>query len=184
MHFLLQENVSDFCYTSINLNKHGFRILWPWNENVHQDAIFSNLFDHHGSCLPNLNEMTFLRFCKKYMTIKQGNLIPRTKRTVVLAFTFWSSDSDSIYYHIYCKFFIIKHKPWFGDISNAWDGSIENTYDAEHNLDENGPICKAWYIKKFNEFSEKVDISLLYMLNTDVDKLRRIREEWKYFYME
>ena len=118
--------------------------------------------------------MAFLRFCKHFIITKQGYLIPRTKQTVVLAFPFRSSDSNSTYYHIYCKFFLIKHKPWFCHISNALDGLIENTSDVEHDLDDNDPICKAWYIQKFNEFSEKVDILLFDMLNANVDRLRRI----------
>ena len=118
--------------------------------------------------------MKLLRCKNKYITTKQGNWVRRTKRTVVLAFPFRSSDSNSTYYHIYCKFFLIKHKPWFCHISNALDGLIENTSDVEHDLDENDPICKAWYIQKFNEFSEKVDILLFDMLNANVDRLRRI----------
>ena len=64
------------------------------------------------------------------------------------------------------------------------DGLIENTSGVENDLDDNDPICKAWYIQKFNELSEKVDISLFYMLNVNVDRLRRIWEEWKYFSLE
>ena len=128
--------------------------------------------------------MTFLRFCKKTTTKKQGGLILRTKQTVVLAFQFLSSDSDSRYYHIYCKFFIIKHKTWFGDVSNAWDGTIENKSDDEHDVDGNDPIYKVCYIQKFNEFSEKVDIEKFDMLNSDVHRLRCIQKECNYFYME
>ena len=99
----------------------------------------------------------FLRFCEKKMTTNQGDLILQTNITVVLAFPFRSIDSESRYYYIYCKFFQIKHKPWFGNVYNAWDGTIENTSDDQHDLYDNYPICKAWYIQKVNEFSEEVD---------------------------
>ena len=52
-----------------------------------QDAFFPNLFDRYGSRPPNFNEIMFLRFCKKYMTTVQGDLIPQTKGTVILYFT-------------------------------------------------------------------------------------------------
>ena len=102
MSFLLHEKyVSGFSYTSINSNNHNFSILGPRNENVHQDYFFPHLFDHYDSRPPNLNEMVFLRFCKKYTATKQGGLILGTNQTVVLDFTFRSNDSDAIYYHLY-----------------------------------------------------------------------------------
>ena len=70
-------------------------------------------------------------------------------------------------------------------MANAWDGPIvNNTNDPEDVADDNHYIWKAWYIFKFNQFKESIDISQFNMFNSDVSRLKIIPEEWDEIYVE
>ena len=121
--------------------------------------------------------MSFLNFCKTF-EIKQNELQQRNRRTVVITFPQRSKSETSPKYHLYCKNFLIKHKPWRDSIHNVWGGRITDPDSENPNelLEDGHEIAKDRYIQQFQEFSRTVNISLLEMFNSDVYRLSIVRE--------
>ena len=130
-------------------------------------------------------ELSFLKFCRKYEP-KGDDVRLRSKRTVIITFPNQSSDPMSRFFHLYCKFFLIKHKPWKDSVVQAWNGPIVDEDNELIDDDDNNPIAKQWYIARFNEFCDlpQVNVSELEMFNSDVARLRRIRAEYEVQYDE
>ena len=57
--------------------------------------------------------MFLMNLVKNYEEWK-GKITEQTKITIVVVFTYQSSDPISRYYHSYCKHMLIKQKPWRG----------------------------------------------------------------------
>ena len=84
---------------------------------------------------------SFLNLCRAFINSKDGELIVRKKRTVILMFLNISSDTTSILYHLFCKYLLIKNIPWYWYVDNAWNGPIINTTkDPEAVADDNHDI--------------------------------------------
>ena len=179
MHSLLQEAMfhSDFTYVYIHLDKHSVRDLNP-NATGGQPSCFDNLFDFYARRTTEEEmPLSFVNYARKY-ECKKGNLTHRTKRTVVLTYPTRSSEPASVWYYQYCKYFLVKHKPWHGQVEDAWGGPISDPdNEAFDPTDDTNPIRQQWYIQKFQEFTSIVDPSSLEMFSADAARLRRIRQE-------
>ena len=188
MHSILQEDLyhTDFVYVNIHLDKYDVRVINN-NSRSQQDspAFYQNIFDVYANRDEVHNHLSFLKFCQQFEA-KKGELVKRTKRTVVITFPSLSSDSMSQFYHRYCKFFLIKHKPWNGNVNQAWGGPIidPNEGDEDCILDDNNIIAKQRYISQFRDFQQNIDTRVLEVVNADVNRLRRVRDECQARYLE
>ena len=89
------------------------RTLKPEDECIDTESIFfKNIFDLYGSCSNSAdnNDMYLMNFVKKYEK-RKDKLIKQTKRTVVVAFPYRSSDPSSQYHNSCCKRMFIKQNP-------------------------------------------------------------------------
>ena len=88
-------------------------------------ALYPNIFDFHSICDKNGGDAdtSFCNFCSKY-EVKGYKMANRNNKTVVLTFPTTSNSRMSCYYDQYCKYFLVKHKPWHGSIENDWGGPI------------------------------------------------------------
>ena len=72
---------------------------------------------------PNILGLNLLQFASQYV-IKKGEATLRSKEVIVRTFPSYSSTTKN--YPIYCKYQLIKYKPWSGSVLNAW-GDVEET---------------------------------------------------------
>ena len=76
-----------------------------------------------------------------------GILYCRKNGTAILFFSIVSGDIMSQKYHLYCKYFLIKHKPFIREVHNSQGGPIpdhEENYDSYYSslVEEEGPISE------------------------------------------
>ena len=117
--------------------------------------------------------MSLMNFVKKYEEPK-GEIIEKTKRTVIVAFPYRISDPSSQYYHSYCNQILIKQKMWCGQVFNAWGGPVVDPATGQTTDDKEIDIFKTAYKTQFDEFKITVDIGSLDMFNADAGRLQRI----------
>ena len=178
MHSLLQEAMyhSDFDYVYIHLDKDSTREI---NRGATGDEppCFPNIFDFYAQREEAEWQLSFVNYARKY-ECKKGSLSTRAKRTVVMTYPLRNSDPSSVMYYQYCKYFLVKHKRWRGEVQNAWGGPITaEDEDNIHLTDDTNPICQKWYIEKFQQFANMVDPADLEMFSANPTRLRRIRQE-------
>ena len=80
-------------------------------------------------------------------------------------------------YHIYCEYFLLKHKPCHGNVNNYWGGPITDHYedeDAPYLEDDNKSLVKNWYVDQFHAFQQTTYITSLEIVHADVEWLRII----------
>ena len=64
-------------------------------------------------------------------------------------------DQMSQQYHLYCKYFLLKHKPWHGNVNNDWVGPVTDPEKYEYALyleDDNNSLVNGWYVDQFHAF--------------------------------
>ena len=61
-------------------------------------------------------------------------------------------------YHLYWKYFLLKHKPWYGNNNNSWDCPIpypDKDEDALFLEDDNNSFVKRQYVDQFRAFQQQ-----------------------------
>ena len=77
---------------------------------------------------------------------------------------------------------LTKHKPWRGQVCNAWGGTIVDTETGKTTDDKELYIFKTKYKTQFDKFKITSDIGSLEVFNADSGSLWRIREECAVLY--
>ena len=113
--------------------------------------------------------------------LKNGKFTVRDNRTAVLTYSDKYGYIMSQYYHLYYKYFLIKHKPWHGNYNDAWGVPItdpdHDEYEDEEALlleDDNNSIVKRFYVNQFCSFQQTTDNITLEIVNIDAYRLQRI----------
>ncbi|HEY0652265.1 MAG TPA: AAA family ATPase, partial [Chryseosolibacter sp.] len=194
-HLILQEPLyrCDFPRISVHLETYSHRQLGPTTEGSTNRAFRDNIFDKYGKRFEEypedvvsetLEQMSFCQFVRNWkLNPVNGALVRLQLNPIISWYPDISSDPTSPKYFLYCKYFLMKHKPWKGSPSDAWDLPIMHgpLHDGVQNhdviSDDNDPSVRERYVSAFTRFSSEVDVSRLEMYNADVERLRRIREE-------
>ena len=100
----------DFCYVNVPLDQSNMRLVKPADICLIEDASYKNIFDFYAERLHDMMGTYFLNFYRAFRVSKDGDLIVRNKRTVILMFPNISSDPMSISYHLFCNYLLIKHR--------------------------------------------------------------------------
>ena len=100
----------DFCYVNVHLDQYNVHLFKPADICLMEDASYKNIFYFYAERPHDTMGNYFLNFCRAFRVSKYGELIVRNKRTVILMFPNISSDPTSISYHLFCKYFLIKHR--------------------------------------------------------------------------
>ena len=176
MHALLQESLyhSDFKYVTVVLDKYNVRRIRP-NPGEGEPVFYKNIFDYYADRAAD-NTMSLMQFLKKFTVKKNGCLSShaQSRRVVIIPYPNYSSEPGSTRFPDYCKYFLIKHRPWWNDISNAWGGDIRRNDLDDH---EYNTRIRSKYVAQFEQFKATIDITELEMYNADVERLRRIRRD-------
>ena len=94
---------------------------------------------------PNIMSLNIIEFVSKY-TLSKNELVPRANEVIVRTFPTYSSDPKSNNYGLYCKYQLLKLKPWQTNPKNAWD---------------NLPECNHTFISCYKQF-----LNTIYAKNT------------------
>ena len=70
--------------------------------------------------IPNLQNCNIVQFVSQF-TVYKNEIKRRTKNVVVRTYPNFSSNPKSEYYPLYCRYQLVKYKPWSYDINNLWD---------------------------------------------------------------
>ena len=125
------------------LSLDGSRQLQLQNEN--QAAFQKNIVDMYANRreymenfqdVPNILDMSLVAFAQTF-DVKRQRLVKRVNKAVVRSYPQPSSNKDGPNYGQYCKYMLIKFKPWEGAPYNAWGGN-----EDDHPLDED--FISAW----------------------------------------
>ena len=73
---------------------------------------------------PGISNLNFMEFASKYNLVS-GIPRPRANEVVLRAYPSFSSNPAAKNYSLYCKYQLIKYKPWSGEPQNSWDGEEE-----------------------------------------------------------
>ena len=78
---------------------------------------------------PDIMSLNVLRFASTY-TLSQNELTPRANEVIVRNFPTYNPDPKGINYGLYCKYQLLKLKPWHTNPQNAWDNlpECDNTF--------------------------------------------------------
>ena len=118
--------------------------------------------------LSQLNLMQYVSQYSKY----RGELTKRANPSIVRTFPKISSNPKGPDFGKYCKYQLIKFKPWEGEPSNAWNNEVEsnemfiNTYDYFFLTAENAED----YVFQYSKEKELLEIALSGNISDSDDK--------------
>ena len=105
-------------------------------------------------------DMNLLQFCSQYH-VYQNKLRKRQKEVIIRSYPSYSSDPEGRNYAQYCKYQLIKYKPWQTETCNAWDNlsdTDENYITCYHNFVMNHNAQR--YLPQIAEELENIEIYL------------------------
>ena len=131
-HLLLQEPLYRCTYSFVGVSLDGNRrINHEDGRHVGNEALDQSLMNLYSQrakweeTYPGISALNFMEFATKYCISKAG-LKPQSTDVVVRAFPSFSSNPAGKNYLLYCKYQLIKYKPWSDTPKNAWDGEEDS----------------------------------------------------------
>lgn len=122
-HMLLSLPLVSCTFSFITLSLTGDRRIVEDAESG-QLVVQQSLFDHYCNRTTNL-DVSLLQFAAEFSVYK-GEVKRRPSPVIVRTFPHYSSNPHGENYELYCKYQLVRHKPWHGVVSNAW-GSIDSS---------------------------------------------------------
>ncbi|XP_066921730.1 uncharacterized protein [Clytia hemisphaerica] len=140
MHHILSLKLVSSSFQVVNVSVDGSRKVEINNEDVLTEAStvdnYANRANLEG-CDAFVLDSNFMQFVSNY-SVQKDVLKKRKKPVIVRAFPTPSFDPKGPNFYVFCKYQLLKYKPWRTRISDAWDGLSENDTDM---------FCQKW-----NEF--------------------------------
>ena len=106
-------------YTFITISLTGSRRITEDAESG-ELVLQQSVVDHYSSRTTCL-DLSLLEFAANFSEHK-GEVKQRSSPVIVRTFPQYSSNSNGEKYDLYCKYQLVKHVPWTGDLANAWGG--------------------------------------------------------------
>lgn len=125
MHHLMSLKLvsSSFNVVPISLNgSRRIKTITNDGDTVTNDSLLDTYAkrEKYIQTIPDIMALNFIHFATKYklvnnkLTVQPHNMIPRV-------FPVFSSNSKGPNFGLYCKYQLLKHKPWHTTQDNAWD---------------------------------------------------------------
>lgn len=136
----------------------------------------------YESDFPGISALNFVQFASTFYKGRMG-ISKRSSTVVIRTYPNYSSNPDSTSYSLFCKYQLLKYKPWLFSFNNAWD-----------NLEDRDSV----YIETWRSFLETPEAkrlvpnwsvqldSVSQFIGNDFDKSEDFqnepgeREEWMY----
>ena len=131
IHHLLSLNFfsSSFIVFPVNLNgSHRLNLSDAPNEEVTTDSLldtYAQRDKYQADLKCNLTNMNFLEFATKYKLVS-GKLVTQPKNLIPRVFPTYSSSIKSPNFGLYCKYQLLRYRPWKTTPQDAWGNKQEN----------------------------------------------------------
>ena len=131
MHHLLSLNFvsSSFIVFPVNLNgSRRLNLSDAPDEVVTTDSLlhtYAQRDKYRADLKCNLTNMNFLEFAKKYKLVS-GKLVTQPKNLIPRVFPTYSSSIKSPNFGLYCKYQLLRYRPWKTTPQDAWGNKQEN----------------------------------------------------------
>ena len=120
---------SSFIVLPVNLNgSRRLKLSDPPDEIVTTDSLLDTYAErdkHQAGLKCNLSNMNFLEFATKYKLVS-GKLVTQPKNLIPRVFPTYSSSIKSPNFGLYCKYQLLRYKPWKTTPQDAWGNKQEN----------------------------------------------------------
>ena len=133
-HMLLGKPLYSCTYSFLCISLDGSqRVRGGQGEEVtHGDsALDPSLCDHYASRVqwreqvPGIMRLNLLQFASDFY-ITKGDIRKRKQEVIIRSFPVFSPNPSGKNYGKYCKFQLVKYKPWHQSVDSAWDGLEES----------------------------------------------------------
>ena len=184
MHLLLSLKMYGTTFTVLPINLNASRridIRSKESENCTKDSLLDLYAKRIMFCssFPDVMDLNFFEFATKFKA-KKGKLEQQSPNVVPRIFPTYSPNPKGENYSLYCKYQLLKYKPWKNEINDAW-GSVEPNTDslilAWHNFLETNYAQN--HVPNWEEKLQQVNSSNLEKSDNDLDDPQPVeREEW------
>ena len=138
MHHLLSLKLVSSTFKVVSVSLDGSRKVNSQVEGNNDQITCNSLLDFYANrhmfrdLDQDMMHMNFDQFATKYRT-SAGKIVKQQNNIVVKFFPQIPSKADSAKYSLFCKYQLIRFKPWALHIHNAWDNKVDNpsTYPEE-----------------------------------------------------
>ena len=124
MHHLLSLKLVSSSFNVVNISLDGSRKV-KTNAADGDAGTNDSLLDvyakraFYAESIPDIMTLNFINFATKYKTIN-NKLTPQPESTVPRVFPVYSSNKKGPNFSLYCKYQLLKYKPWHTTQDNAW----------------------------------------------------------------
>ena len=130
MHNILSLKMISSSYQVVNTSVEGTRKINICEDGVETDRStvdqYANCENLKG-CNSDILASNFVQFVANY-TVHKDEIKKRKKPVIVRAFPCLYSNPKSVHYPTFCKYQLLKFKPWRNSINTAWDNlDVEDT---------------------------------------------------------
>lgn len=140
MHHILSLKLISSSFQVVNVSVDGSRKIDITNEDIITEASivdnYANREDLEG-CDRTILESNFVQFVSNF-SVQKETIKKRKKPVIVRAFPSPPANPKGPQFGSFCKYQLLKYKPWRSRASDAWNGLDE---------DDNDMFCQIW-----NEF--------------------------------
>ena len=139
-------------------------------------GIYANR-SNYKHAFPSIMRVNFIDFVSKY-TIKKGKLVNQASNVVPRVFPNYSSNSKGANYGMFCKYRLLKYKPWEKSQHDAWgsENSEKTLINAWHEF-----LTLPYAQKHVPNWTEKMQ-NVLDNIELSIDELTEhehlAQEEW------
>ena len=126
IHLLFSLRLYSTTFNVLPVSLYGSRRVNPNQHNVSAPCTKDSLLDLYAKHLqyvknfPDVKEMSLVEFITKYRLVK-GKLVNQSSLIVPQVFPNYSPNPKGKFYSLFCKYQLLKYKPWSNNPNNAWN---------------------------------------------------------------
>ena len=133
-HMLLGKPLYSCTYSFLCVSLDGSRRVRTGDEddeNQGDQALDPSVLDHYATRAnwqennPGILNLNLVQFASAYY-VTTGELKHRKQEIIIRTFPIFSPNPSRKNYGNYCKYALVKYKPWSGEVNTAWDGLDDN----------------------------------------------------------
>ena len=133
MHHLLSLKLYSSSFTVIPVSLNGSRRIHIDSENDDDSVTESSLLDvyanrEHYDISPDVTKMNFVQFARNYKVVN-GKVTKLPSNVVARTFPTYSSNPRGQNYPNYCKYQLLRYKPWQLTQNEAWNNQEDSDED-------------------------------------------------------